>query len=276
MLLVLAAAFLHALANALVKISEDPLLTRGFMSAVSALVMLPALAFVAPPAGAWHILLASAAVHACYPFLVAAAYRRADLSIAFPVARGIAPVGLLVLVATFDASGVTAVQTVGVCVVALGILVLTVHRSAFASAAHGAGLAYAVATGAVVSLYTYLDAHGIRAAPSSMSYIAWLVVVDGAATCASIAAVRGARIAPFVAAHWRPATVAAVLGLLNFGMALYALGMGNIVEIGALRETSVVFAAFMGARFLGEAHAARRVTAAGIVALGVAVMQLFR
>src|SRR5690349_1164109 len=233
-LLVLVAAFLHALTNTLIKISDDPLLTRGFMSAVAAAVLLPFVAFVSPPNGAWSILMLSAAVHACYPFLVAASYRRSDLSLVFPIARGLTPIGLLILVATLDSGDVTLAQALGVGIITAGILVLCVHRTALRSASHGAGLAYAAATGAVVALYTYLDAHGVRAAPASMSYIVWLVVVDGAVTCTAIALVRRSRIAPFVAENWRRGSVAAILGLLNFGMALYALGLGSIVEIGAL------------------------------------------
>jgi drug/metabolite transporter (DMT)-like permease len=85
--------------------------------------------------------------------------------------------------------------------------------------------------------------------------------------------VRGKELLPFVRRHWRHNLLTAALGLINYVMAMYALGLGAIAEIAALRETSVVFAAFLGARYLKERHAGRRIIVALTVLAGIVVMR---
>jgi drug/metabolite transporter (DMT)-like permease len=275
--LILLAAFLHAATNLLIKISGDPLLLRGMMSAVAALVVLPAVFLVpVPNDAAWAYLLVSVLVHAAYPFLLAATYRRGDLSVVFPVARGISPLGVLALVVLFDAGGAGLPQFLGVLTVTTGILLLVLHGRSRSALSHRPAMLFAAATGLVVAAYTYLDAHGVRAAETPLSYIVWLVVIDGALCTAAIAAVRGKQLHTYAKEHWRIGAIASLLGLLNFGMALYALALGSLVEIAALRETSVLFAAFLGATYLKEGFARVRLTAAALVAGGIVTMQLFR
>src|SRR5277367_105174 len=84
-LLILLSAVLHAAVNALVKSSDDGLLTRGCMNAMAFIVSLPFLAFVPiPSTEVWLILLASMLVHGLYPFFLVSAYRGGDLSTMLP------------------------------------------------------------------------------------------------------------------------------------------------------------------------------------------------
>jgi len=269
--LVLTAAFLHALANAITKASADALLTRAFMSAFSALVTLPALWLVAPLTdAAWKILAASVVLHAIYPFVLAASYR-ADLSVVFPIARGISPIAVFLLVLALDPGLPSWQQAAGVAVVTGAIFWLSAERMPASS--RGA-IAYAAGTGLVIGLYTYLDAHGVRAAATALSYIAWLVVIDGTVTTSCIVLYRRGAVLDYEERYWKTGTIAAALGLVNFAMALYAFSLGSAVEMAALRETTVVFAAFLGATALGEGSALRRMAAAAAVALGIVLMRL--
>jgi len=269
--LVLTAAFLHALANAITKASADALLTRAFMSAFSALVTLPALWLFTPLTdAAWKILAASVVLHAIYPFVLAASYR-ADLSVVFPIARGISPIAVFLLVLALDPGLPSWQQAAGVAVVTGAIFWLSAERMPASS--RGA-IAYAVGTGLVIGLYTYLDAHGVRAASTALSYIAWLVVIDGTVTTSCIALYRRGAVLDYAKRYWKTGTIAAALGLVNFAMALYAFSLGSAVEMAALRETTVVFAAFLGATALGEGSALRRMAAAAAVALGIVLMRL--
>ncbi len=268
--LILTAAFLHALTNLITKANADALLTRGFMSAVAAAVALPFLWFVAPlTEAAWKILLASVFIHALYPFLLAASYR-GELSVVFPIARGISPIAVFLLVIALDPLLPSWQQAAGVAVVTAAIFWLSFQRMASTTPV---AIAFAVATGVVIGLYTYLDAKGVREASTAMSYIAWLLVIDGAITSTSIALYRRAAVVPYVRRNWRVATLATALGILNFVMALYAFSLGPAIEMAALRETSVIFAAFLGAQMLREGSVARRVAAAGAVALGIVLMR---
>jgi drug/metabolite transporter (DMT)-like permease len=272
--MVLVAALLHAVTNAMIKLSGDPLITRGAMSAFAAMAMLPLLPFVAPPAPeAWAVLLASVPVHTAYSFFVAAAYRRGDLSAVFPVARGISPIGVALLVALFGAGLPEGKQVAGAAIICAAIFLIAWPAGTGAAARRAGGFGYSVATGVIVAIYTYLDAVGLRLGGTIAGYIVWLIVLDGSLTAAAVGLARRRQAAAFLSRHWRKALLAAVFGLVNFGMAMIALGIGPVIGIAALRETSVVFAAFIGSRYLGEGFGRRRIGAALLVAAGIAVMR---
>lgn len=270
----LVAAFLHAASNALIKLSGDPLITRGVMSAIAAAAMLPLLPFVDPPtAAAWPILIASVPVHTAYNFFIAAAYRRGDLSAVYPLARGVSPLGVALLALIFGARLPGLGQLAGVGLICVGIFLLSFPE--VLGVRRGA-LAYAVGAGIVVALYTYLDALGLRAGGTLAGYIVWLIALDGSVTASAIAMARRGLVSNFLTQNWKASLLAAVLGLTNFALAMVALGLGSIVEIAALRETSVVIAAFLGTRLLGEGFARRRMLAALLVFAGIVELQLFR
>jgi drug/metabolite transporter (DMT)-like permease len=117
---------------------------------------------------------------------------------------------------------------------------------------------------------------GLRAAGTIAGYLVWLIVLDGSVTAAAIGFARRDLVGDFLTRYWRSSLLAALLGLANFALAMVALGLGPVVEIAALRETSVVFAAFLGTRLLGEGFARRRLIAAACVLAGIAWLQLFR
>jgi len=240
------------------------------MSALSAAVLLPFLWHVAPLTdAAWKILAASVVLHALYPFVLAASYR-GELSVVFPVARGISPIAVFLLVMALEAGWPSWQQAAGVAAITAAILWLSLQRLPSTSAR---SIAFAVATGLVIGMYTYLDAKGVREAATPLSYIAWLIVIDGTLTTTCITLYRRSAVLAYAREHWKTGTVAAVLGVLNFGMALYAFSLGPAVEMAALRETSVIFAAFLGAQVLREGSVARRVAAAGAVVFGVVLMR---
>ncbi len=272
--LILLSALLHAVVNALVKTSDDGLLTRGCMNATALVVALPLLAFVsAPTPQLWPLLIAATLVHGLYPFFLVAAYRHGDLSAVLPLARGVAPLGVAALAGTMVGEHVTPLQIASVVMISCGVAMLAFERNVLASASGRRGVALAIATGLIIACYTALDAAGLRAAATPMSYIAWLFVFDGLLVSSLVVCVRRAAVIPFVRSNWRSALLGGVLGVATYGLALYALSLGAMVEIAALRETSVIFAAIIGALVLHEPFGKRRVLAACVVAAGVILMQ---
>ena len=272
--LILLSALLHAVVNAHVKTSDDGLLTRGCMNATAFLVALPFLAFVpAPTPQLWPLLIAATLVHGLYPFFLVAAYRHGDLSAVLPLARGVAPLGVAVLAGTLVGEHVTPLQITSVVMISCGVAMLAFERNVLASVSGRRGVALAIATGLIIACYTALDAAGLRAAATPLSYIAWLFVFDGLFVSSLVVGVRRAAVIPFVRSNWRSALLGGGLGVATYGLALYALSLGTMVEIAALRETSVIFAAIIGALVLHEPFGKRRVLAACVVAAGVILMQ---
>jgi drug/metabolite transporter (DMT)-like permease len=273
--LILASAMLHAVVNALVKISDDGLLTRGCMNAVAFLVALPFIAAVPPPdASLWVILIAAMLVHGLYPFFLAGAYRHSDLSVAFPVARGITPLGVALLAWLVLGSTVSAGKLLGICILCAGIAAFALERFSMNNPDHRRGIALAACTGGIIATYTLLDSIGLKTARDPNTYIVWLFVLDGLFVSSIVSLARRDTVTPFLRKNWRKGLLGGVLGVLTYGMALYALSLGSLVEIAALRETSVVFAALIGAFLLKEPFGKLRTAATVLVTAAIIGIKL--
>jgi drug/metabolite transporter (DMT)-like permease len=104
----------------------------------------------------------------------------------------------------------------------------------------------------------------------------WLFVLDGAFVALLLLMTRRGAVAPFIAANWKAALAAGVLGTLSYGLALFALSLGPVAEIAALRETSIFFAALIGAFVLKEPLGRLRIAASVVTVIGIIVMHAGR
>jgi drug/metabolite transporter (DMT)-like permease len=266
--LALGSAFLHALWNVLLAREKDPEAATGVAMAASVVVFAP-LVFATwdVDARVWPFVAATAALQLTYFALLAAAYRRAELSFVYPVARGVAPVLVLLVGVVALGAGASAAQAAGVVLVGLGILLVR--------GLHGgdpAGLALGLGIASVIAAYTLVDKHGIAyasplvylelgMAPAACGYLALtLVRQDG------LARVRGAlRLTP------------AAAGVISFGayaLVLAALARAPAAPVAAVRETSVVIVAILAAVLLKERVGPMRLAGAVVVVLGVGLLAL--
>lgn len=269
--MMIASGSIHAVVNAIVKggrmsQGSDPLrarmTARGAIDGVSALVLLPAIALVRMPTGAWGWLAASAAVHLVYLYAMIRAYAAADLSAAYPVMRGTAPMLTAAISVALFGERVSLADAAGVALIGAAMLLLALGRHLSRAA-----LRWALATGAMTALYTVADAHGVRAAPSPASYIVWDFVLIGSISVAMFAGLTRGRLFTEFRRQWRPCTIAGVLSVVTYGLALAAFALGPTAPLAALRETGMVTALVIAAVFLGEAVTRRRAAAvSGILA----------
>lgn len=275
--LILLSALVHAAVNTLIKVSGDGLITRGCMNAVACVIAAPLLLVVPlPGAELWLLLAVSMLVHALYPFFLIEAYRSGDLSTSFPLIRGSVP--LLVAVFAWAALGQSpgVAGLAGILLVSAAVASFSFSRGSRSPAAHRRGVVFAFLTGLVVAAYTVIDAIGLRAAPTALAYIVWLFVLDGAFVALLVLMTRRGAVGPFIAANWKAALAAGVLGTLSYGLALFALSLGPVAEIAALRETSILFAALIGAFVLKEPLGRLRIIASVVTVIGIIVMHAGR
>jgi drug/metabolite transporter (DMT)-like permease len=273
--LILVSALIHATVNAMVKISEDGLLTRGCMNGVALLAALPWLPFVPlPPPSLVPVLLAAVLVHGLYPFFLVAAYRRTDLSVAFPIARGLTPLGVALLSWVALGTTISLSKFAWIAVLALGVAAFAFEKLARQGRHRRHGISMAIYTGAIIATYTVIDGIGLRSTANAFTYIVWLLVLDGLFVSTVVVVVRHHAIAPFLRRYWRQALRGGLLGVSSYALALYALSLGPIAEIAALRETSVAFAAVISALFLHERFGLARIAATTLVTAGVIGMKL--
>lgn len=266
--LALAAALIHASWNLLVARSEDPQSATALAAVASVVLPLPLVlaTWDATPAVLWFAV-ASGALELAYLVLLAAAYRRSELSLVYPLARGLAPV--LVLAAGVLVLGVahSAAQIAGVGLVAVGVVLVRGFRG-------GAPLSHvvlALAIACCIAGYTTLDKTGVTHAGP----VTYYELVMGWPAVLYLGGLTAARGVSRVRRELRPATLVAGVGMFGaYAMALAALQLAPAASVAAVRETSVVMATAMSAVLLREAVGPRRLAGAALVAVGVAALAL--
>jgi drug/metabolite transporter (DMT)-like permease len=268
-----------ASANVSVKMGGDILLSRAILSASAALLILPAAFFVPAPDGAtWNALAFALPAHFFYQICMISALQRGDLSLVFPVMRGVAPLLTAFAALLILREALAPLAWLGLVLATLSVAVFALPPKGVAMRdhPHAAALFWAVGTALGIALYNVTDARGVRVAPSPFTFIVWLFLLDGLAIIFLTLLLRRKVIAATLAARWQYGFAGGALSILSFGSALYAFSLMETAKVSALRETAVVFAALMGSLFLGESFGRRRIVAALVLAAGLVLMQFGR
>jgi drug/metabolite transporter (DMT)-like permease len=273
-LAVLGAGLLHAGWNALLKAAPggDPMLDMATIVAGSAVCGLVAIPFVGlPDPAAWKFAAASAVVHWGYYVTLAHAYRTGDLSFAYPLMRGTAPLIAAVLGIVFLREWPTPQVALGILLISAGIFgIAFARRGRHTKAAAG----WAFANAAIIASYTLVDGAGARASGNAPAYVCWLIFLEAIPFLLWIRARRKKDAVAYVLRGWRRGLVGGAASLGAYGIVLWAMTRAPVAAVAALRETSVVFAALIGAAVLKEGLGLRRLVGAVSVAAGVAALKL--
>lgn len=266
-LMMIASGSIHAVVNAIVKGGRDKAAGRALTDGTSAVILLPALPFVSLPHGAWGWLAASAVIHAAYLFALVQAYQRADLSIAYPVLRGIAPVLTALVTIGLLGEPASAGDVIGIALIGGAMFLLVIGRHL-----DRAALGWSLLTGAMIATYTVIDARGVRAAPQATSYIVWLFVMMGTITPVMFAVSTRGAILRTAREQWRPGAIAGALSIVTYGLALAAFALGPTAPLAALRETGMVTALGIAVFGLKERVGWQRGAAVGLILAGAAAI----
>jgi drug/metabolite transporter (DMT)-like permease len=266
-LMMLTSGMAHATVNAVLKSGKDKMSSRALIDGFSALIVLP-LAFLLPlPAHAWVWLAASGAIHLVYLTALIKAFESADMMVTYPLMRGLAPMlASLVAIGLFH-EPITAAIGAGVACVSVGVMI-----AAFGRHLDRRALIWSLITGASIALYTVADAQGVRAAPSAPSYIVWIFLIDGGVIAALFALWRGPTFILSARSEWRAGLAAGAGSIVSYGLALWALRLGDIPRLAALRETSVLFGVVIAIVFLKERATPARLASAALIGAGAVVL----
>jgi drug/metabolite transporter (DMT)-like permease len=264
---ILLSALVHAIWNLQVKSSSDRLATLISIRCVGLVFGMCVIGFVAPPlAPAWPFLLAAAAVHYVYFWFMIRAYELGDFSQVYPIARGSAPMLVALITVIFASEPLSSSTLVGVFLMSVGIGLLCTGKATIKAVMMALGM------GCMIALYSYLSGRGIRLAGHNLSYMAWLEALASVLmVILGVTTMRG-RMKAYLQSSWRPALMAGTLSVGGYMIALWAMTYLTIAEVVAVRETSVLFGAVLGAYILKEALATRRIVAALLVVIGVMVL----
>ena len=273
-LAVLAAGLLHAGWNALLKAAPggDPLLNMAMVVAGSSLCSLALIPLVGlPDAASWKFVAASTAIHFAYYATLVKAYRAGDLSFAYPLMRGTAPLITAVLGIVFLAEWPTPQIALGIALISAGIVSIAfAQRGRHPPAAAG----WALANAAIIAVYTLVDGTGARASGNAVAYVVWLTFVEGIPFLAWIHWRRGGAATAYLRRGWRRGLLGGGASLAAYGIVLWAMTRAPVAAVAALRETSVLFAALIGMLWLKERVSLPRLAGAVSVVAGIAALKL--
>ncbi|MEZ5819133.1 MAG: DMT family transporter [Hyphomicrobiaceae bacterium] len=274
---VLVAAALHASWNALVKGSNDKLLSMTavvighVMPAALALLFVPA-----PDLACWPYLLLGAAFHLGYQAFLLVAYRIGDLTQVYPIARGSAP--LIVTAVSIGLLGVALapMQLTAVLVIAVGIMSLTLVRRADGLRNGRAAIA-ALITGCFIAGYSLSDGLGARVAGSPVAFYAWLSIFNAVIWALAMLVVRPTVLRDLATPRGRSvALVGGWFSFIAYAIVVWAFTLAPIPLVTALRETSIIFALLLGVLVLKERLDLARVVSAVVTLAGAALLRFAR
>lgn len=270
--IILAAALLHAVWNAIVKSSDDRTTTLGLVAlgqvlpATVMVVLLPL-----PNAESAVYIAISTVVHFGYFYLLGKAYQHGDLSVVYPIARGIVPALVSLWAILLLDEVLPALVWVGIGLIVAGILLS--NWKALRSGIGKTALGLALGTGFCISIYSLVDGVGVRLSGNTLSYWAW-----GAFLHLFIAGFIGWRrrrtLSSIPQRVWITGIAGGMVSMIAYGLVLYAKNFAPLGVVSALRETSVIFATLIGFFILKEGNWKRRLGAAVLMVFGITFIAL--
>jgi drug/metabolite transporter (DMT)-like permease len=273
-LLVLAAAVLHAGWNAIAHAAEDRLV--GFALLCSTTFLLGAVLIVVGDPVGWRFFwfaAVSGSLHTSYVVLLMRSYEHADLSRAYPLARGtgVALVGIASL--ALPRSPLDLGVVLGVGLVVLGILGVTFAGPRL-TRVDTRGIGLAVATGVAIAGYTVVDGLAVSDGAPLLAYGGWLIALHSWVVPVYAVAKRGRDFWAIARSQAAWSIGGGVVSLLAYGLVLLAQTSGQLAAVAALRELSIAFGVLLGATVLHEALARKRLLPALVLTAGAVVLAL--
>ena len=276
---------MHASWNALLRGGADRAQSMLIMNVTVGVIGLAMMAFAGLPSAACAVyVLASGLIHLVYNALLVLMYRSGDLGETYPVARGSSPALVALGGSLFAGEWMNLIGAAGIGLVCTGIFMLAAARARStklqsgsasdralqkAVGLHAMNLPAALATGASIAAYTVVDGIGVRASGNWIAYTGGVFAFFLAMPLWYLARGRRAMFAVPMAEAGKAASGGAI-SLLAYGAIIWAMQTSPMGAVSALRETSVVFAALLGAAFLGERLTGLRIAACCIIAAGAA------
>ncbi len=271
-LAVLFAAILHAGWNAVIRSGVDRFqgmliltVTQGIMGCVMAM-------FAPMPSGqAWMWLIASGLFHTAYKLFLASAYQRGDLSRVYPIARGAAPMMVVLVGLVLLSDRIAGQEYLGIALIGIGVMLMA--QGVFGSGEARSLIPLALGSAACTAGYTIVDGVGARVMGSATGYTAWLFVFDLVFFSVFSAAIKGRRV--FVASRqrWTTGTLAGGMSLVTYWIAVWAMTVAPIALVAAVRETSVLFAVIIGVVWMKERANIGKWIAALVILAGVVTLR---
>ncbi len=278
-LLVLISAFAHASWNLMVKRAGTPELANWWMATSGAVIMLPTaiVLFIldVPSATGWAFIGGTIALHILYFFTLGRAYRYGDLSVVYPVARGLGLTLIPILGVLLLEESVSVQASIGMALILIGIIFVGLSSRTGDSGNRSRrgiftdkGVLFAVATGVIIGSYSVLDKRGVE----HVTPVLYMFFLTAGSSLGALALIHRsysrAQFAAEMRNHWRTIILGGMLQFLAYALVLSALRISQVSYVGPFREIAIGFGVVMGALILKEHVTRGRAAGAASVALG--------
>jgi drug/metabolite transporter (DMT)-like permease len=280
LVLVIAAAIIHATWNAMAKRSRDKLAFLWIAVALGAVLVLPwslwELRAGFPPA-ALPFVIGTSVLHAAYFYTLSRAYGSGEFSIVYPIARGLGVALVPLFALPLLGERLSGLGVAGIALVVLGIVTLHVPHvlldwSADRPRRLAAGTSWAALTGIVIASYSLLDKAGV----ARLHPAAYVGLLGVGTVLLLLPATTPRALRDEWRLNWRTILVVSTMDLTAYLLVLFAFRMAKAGYVVATRELSIVLSAFIGALWFGEDRLGARLLGAAVVLAGVACVALAR
>lgn len=280
--LLLLAAVMHATWNLLVKRAREKQVFTWWALVIGVACFLPFVAEAAGPipAHVWPLVVASAIAETAYFLTLTRAYHVADFSLVYPMARGAAPVFLLLWTVLLYGDRPGPGGLAGLALLVAGLVLLgsaawlVRRRHAPVPASSASGFLLALGVALCISVYTVIDGTTVRAAPAAAYTVAVMGCVAVLLGPPLFVIFGRSALVTELKVNWSRIAVVGLLNVASYVLVLRAYQMSRVSYAGAIREVSVVFGALLGWRLLGEGFGAPRLAGATLIFAGILVIAL--
>ncbi len=275
-MVVLAAALLHAVWNAMVKGSSDKTVSMFAVVLGNVPFALLALIFAqSPKSASWGWMLFGITLHVGYQLFLVAAYRFGDLTQVYPIARGTAPLIVTLISVLFLGVFLSTFQLAAIVAIVIGITSVCLVRQSD-GALNGAAVILALITGAFIAGYSLVDGIGARLSGSALGYYSWLALGNTAAMVSLTCFMRRGVLKDVLSNSKMTVLIGGGASFVAYAMIVWAFTQAPIALVTALRETSIIFALLIGVFHLKERLSLIKVFSTAITLVGAAMLRFSR
>ena len=217
---------------------------------------------------------ASAIFLAGYEWCLLSAYRLEDYTKVYPIARGTAPVFIVILSLLLLNINISRFELIGILIISFGIIILGFQN--IRTFKNYSAIVYALATGIFISCYSISDGFGGRLSNSPLNYTAWLMILNAIFFSILLKIMNMPRVPLKVLNEGKKIFfIGGTLSYIVYGTIVWAFTQAPVPLVAALRETSIIFALLIGTFFLKEKFTLLKVVATLVIFFGVALLKFY-
>jgi len=269
---ILIAAVLHASWNAFIKNKGNGFAKMTILATIIGVIVAPFTFVVGvPPLETCMYLAVSIIAHTMYMHSLTRAYQNEDFSVAYPFARGLAPLLTVIILLFFFNRSISINELIGIGIIILGILILFNAQKLKLNFKILISLLYFPVS---IVFYTLVDAMGVKTAESTQQFIVWLfILIPIPMLLYSLANQKELVVSTFIENKYS-LILASIGSLTSYSLVLWAYTQAPIYYVASIRESSIIFASLIGLIFFKEKELVRRLIAAFVLFAGVIMLEL--